>query len=58
MSERDDARRLLRELLPELLQEALARTGNGDGAGRASRRRRWPPCCGRRRGAGRPWPAR
>ena len=29
MSERDDARRLLRELLPELLQETL---GNSNGA--------------------------
>jgi len=33
MSERDDARRMLRELLPELLQEALGSgTGNGHAA--------------------------
>jgi hypothetical protein len=33
MSEREDARRLLRELLPELLHEALATgAGNGNGA--------------------------
>jgi hypothetical protein len=37
MSDRDDARALLRELLPELLQEALASgTGNGTGTGNGS----------------------
>ena len=60
MSEREDARAILRELL----HEALA-VPNGhpapEPAGAApprSRRPRWRPCCARRPGAGRPPTAR
>ena len=51
MSDRED----VRELLRELLKEALA---NGDGRRRRAARRRSPPCCGPRPGAGRRRPAR
>ena len=49
MSERDDARRLLRELLPELLHETLGERQRRAPCRRCPRRR-WPPCCGRRPG--------
>ena len=47
MSERDDAREILRELLAEALAGG---NGNGHRPCRRSRRRRWPRCTARRRG--------